>query len=271
MHHLGRMLSLIGLVFLLTGFSSSEVTFKSLSVAGASDGAVIPAALGRPEGAGPFPAVVLIPACGGLTPILHNDWARALAEAGYVTLAIDNLKPRNMKHCLSNGPMGRPFSSWIGDAYGALDYLSRQPYVDINRVAVAGFSSGGIILSKYIADDLATPSGHRFKATVLVYSHCNGDRRPGGPPVAGNPRVPWLVLNGGLERIEMRGPCAELGGRPNITVEVIEGAHHGWDLRQFSKPESDPAGNVMLYSEEATKKSHQIVRDFLAKHLEAKR
>ncbi len=267
MHHVGRVVSLIGLVFLLTGFSSSEITFKSLSVAGRSDGADIPAALGRPDGTGPFPAVVMMPGCGGLSETLSVDWARVLAGAGYVTIALENIRSRNMKHCLSNGPMGRPFASWIGDAYGALDYLSRQPYVDINRVAVAGFSNGGIILSKYMAEDLATPSGHRFKAMISVYAHCNGDTRPGGAPVRGTPRVPWLVLNGGLERIEMKGPCGELKGRPNVTVELIEGAHHGWDLKKFSTPHSDPAGNVMLYNGEATKKSHEIVLDFLAKHL----
>lgn len=267
MHHLGRVARLIGLVFLLTGFSSSDIAFKSLSVAGPSDGVEISAVLGRPDGVGPFPAVVMIPACTGLTETLSVDWTRVLVGAGYVTIALENLKPRNMKHCLSNGPQGRPFASWIGDAYGALDYLSRQPYVDINRVAVAGFSNGGIILSKYMAENLATPSGHRFKAMISVYAHCNGDQRPGSAPVGGTPRVPWLVLNGGLERVEMKGPCGELKGRPNVTVELIEGANHAWDVKKFSTPNTDPAGNVMLYSEEATKKSHEIVRDFLAKHL----
>lgn len=262
-----RIAGLIGLVFLLSGFSSSEVAFKSLSVAGRSDGADIPAALGRPDGAGPFPAVVLLPACSGLTDTLSVDWARFLADAGYVTVAVENLKPRNMKTCLSNGPQGRPFASWIGDAYGALDYLSRQPYVDIKRVAVAGFSNGAIVLSKYMADDLATPSGQRFKAMISLYGHCNGDRRPGGAPVAGNPRVPWLVLNGELERDEMKGPCGDLKGRPNVTVGLIEGANHAWDVKAFATPHTDPAGNVMHYSEEGTKKSREIVLDFLAKHL----
>lgn len=39
MHRLGRVAALIGLVFLLSGFASSEIAFKSLSVAGRSDGA----------------------------------------------------------------------------------------------------------------------------------------------------------------------------------------------------------------------------------------
>jgi dienelactone hydrolase len=267
MRHLGRIVSLIGLTVLLSGFSSNEITFKSLSVAGRSDGVDIPAVLGRPDGAGPFPAVVMLPACAGLTETLSANWTRVLADAGYVSIAIENLKPRKMTNCLSNGPAGRPFASWIGDAYGALDYLSRQSYVDIRRVAVAGFSNGGIVLSKYMAEDLATPFGLRFKAMISVYGHCNGDGRPGSAPVAGSPRVPWLVLNGALERVEMKGPCSELKGRPNVTVELIEGAHHAWDVKSFSVPQNDPAGNVMLYSEEATKQSHEIIIDFLAIHV----
>jgi dienelactone hydrolase len=267
MHHFARVASLIGLVFLLTGFAASEISFKSISVAGQSDGAEILAVLGRPDGAGPFPAVVMLPGCGGLNPELRSSWPRVLAEAGYVSIGLENIKSRNMAHCLSRGPAGRPFASWIGDAYAALDHLSRQPYVDVNRVAVAGFSNGGIILSKYMAEDLASPAGHRFKAMISVYAHCNGDTRPGGPPVAGTPRVPWLVINGGAERMEMKGPCGQLKGRTNVTFELIEGAHHGWDMKRFSTPYSDPAGNVMLYSEEATKKSQEIILAFLATHL----
>ena len=249
------------------GFTSSNITFKSLSVAGSGDAATIPAALGKPAGQGPFPAVVMLPTCGGLSETMSVDWARDLAAAGYVTIALENLKPRRMAHCLANGPAGRPFASWIGDAYGALDYLAHESYVDIDRVAVMGFSNGGIILSKYMADDLATPAGKRFKAMISLYAHCNGDRTPGGPPVSGNPRTPWLVMNGAQERNEMKGPCGQLNGRPNVTVALIEGAQHAWDEKRFTTPRPDPAGNVMLYNEEATRKSRDLVRDFLAVNL----
>lgn len=267
MDHLRRIVLVMGVVLLLGGFTSTEITVKSLSVAGRSDGVDVPAALGRPDGAGPFPAVVMLPGCLGLNPELRNDWARMLAAAGYVSIALENVKSRNMQTCISRGPQNRPWDSWIGDAYGALDYLSRQPEVDISRVAVAGFSNGGIILSKYVDADLATPAGHRFKALISIYAHCNGDGRPGGPPVAGTPRVPWLIVNGGEERIEMKGPCSQLKGRRNVNFQLIEGANHGWDIPRFTKPVNDPAGNVMLYSEAATRKSHELVLDFLATHL----
>lgn len=262
-----RVVCVTGLMLLLSGFTSTEITFKSLSVAGRSDDAAISAAMGRPDGVGPFPAVVMLPACLGLNPEMSNDWARMLAAAGYISIALDNIKSRGMQNCVSRGPRNRPWDSWIGDAYGALDYLSRLSDADINRVAVVGFSNGGIILSKYMASDLATPSGHRFKAMISIYAHCNGDRPPGGPPVSGTPRLPWLIINGSEERAEMKGPCGQLQGRANVNIQLIEGAHHGWDIPRFAKPVNDPAGNVMLYSETATRKSHELVINFLATHL----
>lgn len=267
MARVGRWVLGVVMVLLLCGFSSTEISFKSISVAGVSDGVDIPAVVGRPNGDGPFAAVVMIPPCIGLNAEMRTDWAAMLAAAGYVSIALENIKPRGMAHCISRGAKDRPFASWIGDAYGALDWLARQPYVDARRVAVMGFSNGGIILSKYMADDLATPGGHRFRAMVSIYAHCNGDSRPGGPPVAGTPRVPWLVVNGGQERTEMKSPCGQLKGRPNTTVELIEGAYHGWDIKRFTSPQPDPAGNVMLYSEEATRKSQEMVRNFLSYHL----
>ena len=207
MHRLCRIAGLLGFVVLLGGFTSSDITLKSISVAGPSDGATIPAAIGRPDGAGPFPAAVIVPTCLGLSVTMREDWARAFAAAGYVTIAVEHNKPRGMKHCMSRGPKGRPWAGWIGDAYAALDHLSKMPEVDINRVALVGFSMGGILVGKYMAEDLKTPAGHRFKAMASVYAHCNGDGRPGGDPVEGTPVVPWLVLNGGNERIEMKGPC----------------------------------------------------------------
>ncbi len=266
---IGRVAGLAGCAVLLCAFSSSDITVRSLSVAGGGDEAEVSAVLSRPEGAGRFPAVVLLPTCGGLTPTHREAWPRWLADQGYVSLAVDPLGACDMLNCMSRGIPGRRalFPSWIGDAYGALHYLSRLPYVDKDRVAVMGFSNGGIVLGQYVASDLATPDGVRFRAAVSFYTHCNGDRRPGGDPVEGDPRMPWMVVNGALERAVMNEPCAALKGRPNFSMHVIENAHHGFDIAAFTTPRGDGAGNVMLYSEEATKKAREIVREFLGRHL----
>lgn len=264
-----RLIALAACALVLPGFTSSDIVYKSMAIVAGADGADIRASLTKPDGGGPFPAVVMLPPCAGLNVAMRQDWAQYLAGQGYVSLSADSIGSRDMKNCLSHGIPGRRqlFSSWIGDAFGALDHLARLPYVDRDRIAVIGFSNGGIVLGEYIARDLATPAGLRFKAAISVYTHCNGSQRPGGDPVSGTPRIPWMVLNGALERDEMNGPCSMLKGRSNFTMHLVENAHHGFDIRSFTTPRDDGAGNIMLYSEDATNKAREIVRTFLARHV----
>jgi len=52
-----------------------------------------PGELFRPEGTGPFSAVVVLHGCGGVTPNAYV-WARRLKDWGYAALVIDSFKPR---------------------------------------------------------------------------------------------------------------------------------------------------------------------------------
>jgi hypothetical protein len=45
--------------------------------------------LRRPNGAGPFPAVVLVPSCGRFGSSVDRDWGEALSSWGYVALTLD--------------------------------------------------------------------------------------------------------------------------------------------------------------------------------------
>ena len=49
----------------------------------------------RPEGAGPFPAVVLLHGCDGVQPF-QEQWAADLASWGYVALLADSHGPRGI-------------------------------------------------------------------------------------------------------------------------------------------------------------------------------
>ena len=57
--------------------------------------------LARPQGSGPFPAVVVLHGCGGF----HQDmiaWADRLRHWGYVALAVDSFGPRELsRHALA--------------------------------------------------------------------------------------------------------------------------------------------------------------------------
>ena len=106
-----------------------------------------------PKGANaPYPTVLLL---NGFTsqrqelPIhdsketMFMRTARLLAEQGYASLRIDF---RGSGESISDFTFAdTTFSSQISDARAAIEFLSLQPEVDHNRIAILGLSQGGMI------------------------------------------------------------------------------------------------------------------------------
>ncbi len=102
--------------------------------------------LARPEGAGPFPAVVVIHEIFGLNENI-KDIARRFANEGYVALAVDLFAGRNRAICMFRF-LAVSFTNslnhiGIHDLKNTLTYLSQQPGVDANRLGAIGFCMGG--------------------------------------------------------------------------------------------------------------------------------
>jgi carboxymethylenebutenolidase len=100
--------------------------------------------LARPEGKGPFPAVVVIQEWWGL-----NDWvkdqARALAKEGYAALAVDLYRGKvaaqqEEAHQLMNGA---PPDRILRDLKAALAFLRARVDVKKDRVGSIGWCMGG--------------------------------------------------------------------------------------------------------------------------------
>src|SRR6516225_2453096 len=93
--------------------------------------------LARPDGDGPFPAVVVLHGCNGFFGG-YAEAADQLRSWGYVALVVDSFGPRGITTRCRIGLDEQPT-----DAYAALRYLSQQPSVDAARIAVLGYSMGG--------------------------------------------------------------------------------------------------------------------------------
>jgi carboxymethylenebutenolidase len=109
-----------------------------------SGGETVSGFLARPEGKGPFPAVVVIQEWWGL-----NDWvkdqARALAKEGYVALAVDLYRGKvaaqqEEAHQLM---MGAPPDRILRDLKAALAFLRARADVRKGRVGAIGWCMGG--------------------------------------------------------------------------------------------------------------------------------
>src|SRR5215510_15807778 len=87
-------------------------------------GAVVPGDriqgyLARPEGAGPFPAVIGLHGCAGMPDKTKRKLVDELVGWGYVVLLVDSFATRGIEHACAGG-----YSDIAGnrraDAYGAL-------------------------------------------------------------------------------------------------------------------------------------------------------
>src|SRR5207249_1893021 len=97
----------------------------------------IPVELSKPEGPGPFPAVVIMHDCSGLGPRSSGApgrWVKELVGRGYVVIMPDSFTTRGFPDGVcTDGSRSRDDVSPARrgrDAYAALAYLRALPYVD---------------------------------------------------------------------------------------------------------------------------------------------
>jgi hypothetical protein len=103
--------------------------------------------LTKPDGNGPFAAVIALHGCSGLHEAALQSASDRLVSWGYVALLVDNFTTRSIEHACTPEKYAAEESNIVKrtfDAYGALLFLARQPFVDPRRVAVVGVSQGGM-------------------------------------------------------------------------------------------------------------------------------
>lgn len=202
----------------------------------------IPIAVSRPEGPGPFPAIVIMHDCSGLGPGSSGGpgrWAHELVARGYVVVLPDSFSSRGHADGVCTVPLSERRAD-VGperrarDAYGALAYARALPGVDGRRVGIMGGSHGGtttlaaLRASQRDGEPLARDRAAGFVAGVALYPRCAAGAR-GYEPVA-----PLLILIGDKDDWTPAEPCQTLAdtarqaGHP-LAIKVYPGAHHAFD------------------------------------------
>jgi dienelactone hydrolase len=151
----------------------------------------------------------------------------------------------------------------VGDAYGALAWLARQPFVDANRIAVLGFSAGGVAtlsIAELRDFELFENEGeHAFKAAVALYPACRSDNAL---------RIPTLILIGELDdwspAAECRATTARRTGGSPVKLIVYPGTYHAFDA---PRPGRRYFGHGLEYNVAAAEAATEETRWFLAEQL----
>ena len=184
-----------------------------------------------PDGAGPFPAVVLAHGCAG-NRFVEPAWGSFLRQAGYATFNVDSLRGRGISEvCTQPGALS-PLQR-VPDVYGALRLLAKHPKIDARRVALMGFSHGGILTmfaSTAWAKDTFAPAGQpAFRAFLPFYPYCN-------PVFPERDRVsaPVRIHIGGGDDWTPAKPCVELAASlkasgQDVAISVYPDAVHSFD------------------------------------------
>ena len=207
---------------------------------------------------GPYPAVVVLHGCSGISS--HSTGiADRLASWGYVALAVDSLSPRGISSACGSGSLGQAF-----DAYAALHYLMTLEDVDPARIAVLGQSMGGGSALYALDHDLgAQYFTERFSAAILYYPGC-------GIPSA-NLTAPALILIGEVDQASPVEQCrgmvahAQPEGAP-IALTIYPGVHHNFDVALLT-PGVRYRGSWLEYNGPAAKDAEEKIRTFLDAHL----
>lgn len=189
----------------------------------------------KPQGAGPFPAVVLAHTCGGLQPHM-GERARELVAAGFVVLLLDSYGPR--RHTAFCQPRGVRTPRVYKDAFDGMRHLASLKEVDPARIYLVGMSLGSFAASVAASPQIAKAVGseRRFRASVGWYGSCAyvPKNAPTLQLLRPDTDRPVLLLLARDDKETPIAPCFPLlddmkaQGRP-VSWHVYEQTTHGWD------------------------------------------
>ena len=217
------------------------------------------ATLYRPEGAGPFPAVVALHDCGGLVQRpntqaqLYSEWVKELVADGFVVLFPDSFASRGLgSQCREHDIKAHASRERVTDADAARRWLAGQSFVHAEHIALLGWAHGGSTALWAVRPKLAPHDGTAdFRSAVALYPGCTRLRQ-----TAWSARVPTLILIGSADDWTPAATCQQLvagahGRSARVEIIVYPGAHHEFDrantplrLRTGLANTADPSGRA---------------------------
>ena len=225
-----------------------------------ADTKAIAGELFRPQGAGPFPAVIYLGYCRSFYDegerSVEKTLLERLAVKGFATLILDPYTPRHKP----GGVCEEVASKWgwfvtrgAEDAYAALNALAKLPDIDPKRVFLLGYGLGAD--SVLLATDSRTAANRpvTFAGVVSYWPYCGWGT---------DFLVPTLVLIGEKDDWDPASACTAINDKPNLEVVVYPGATHSFAIPGVT----DDMGHHQVYDEKATQDAQARTEAFLTAH-----
>jgi dienelactone hydrolase len=260
-----RVLAIL-LLFLAAAVARAEtVRFPSVAVGNMPAGPELSGWLYRPDGAGPFPAIVLAHPCNGVSA--HTGtWGRRLASWGYVTVAPDSFGPRGEKSGVCGRGKAVSGNVRVTDVAGALEWLNAQPFVRKNDIGLIGHSHGGWTTMRAVQGSYGLAQ-RGLKAAVAYYPSC-------WAAMDGDVAVPLLILIGDNDDWTPADNCRRLQAagftRPDLVQAIYyPNAHHSFDNQVPDRTitVADGTSHRLGYDPVAGPDAEARTRAFFDKHL----
>ena len=244
------------------------VSFPVTSYAG--DTLALRAKLNKPEGDGPFPAVILLHGCERLHADGSWDDAYPFAAAGYdprpflswgyVTLTIDSFGPRGIDEaCEGRNRFVASEATRARDAHAGKTYLANLPFIDGQRIGVIGWSHGAAAAMIAVSNDAQQEPvrDDPFQAAIAFYPYCPFELR--------RLDAPLLILIGDADTWTRSALCEAMQqvGESAYAVDltIYPGATHAFDWEGAS-------GFWGTYDPKAKHDAYRRIKEVLSEHLD---
>jgi carboxymethylenebutenolidase len=222
-----------------------------------TDGGTMPGYYAKPQGAGPFPVVLVIEEIFGVHEHI-KDLCRRLAKSGYLAVAPelyarygDLSKMTDVGQIVSQVISKTPDAQLLKDLDNAVAWAGKNGG-DTSRLAVTGFCRGGRNTWLYAAHNPAV------KAAVAWYGPVAGERSDIQPKtaadVAADLKAPLLGLYGGQDTgikaddVQAAAAKAKAAGK-TVEIHIYPDAPHGFnaDYRpSYRKADAEDGWQRML-------------------------
>jgi len=195
------------------------------------------AQLYKPDGDGPFPTVIALHGCGGLSgqsepvPARYRDWAEQLLKAGHAVLLPDSYGSRELgPQCRASERRVLARRERVADITASRLWLLQQPWEAHDRISLIGWANGASAVLWAVRPQLSSRGTEPdFRSAIAFYPDCRISSGLGW-----SARVPTLLLIGAKDDVSSPQACRlmvdDARGRSALArIVVYPSAPHDFD------------------------------------------